>query len=144
MTTPLLAAIVEGLTPQERQELVDAIDYMSEHSQSGQPLPELTVSRLINQLSPNVRQRFELVSQMLETPRMRPFDPKLGNDEYAEALGADPQTLANVKRGMDDDAIAAGLQRRMGTDAQMIYDNGDKPLTLREQLRAAHKIHGGG
>ena len=138
--TPL-QALVEDLNPQERQELVDAIDYLAEHARTG--MPEGSVARVINGLSPTVRAKFELVSEMLETPRMRPFDPKMGNDEYADAFGADPRTLERIKQRMDAGDVAAGLQRRMGTDASLAYGQPDKPLSLREQLAAAHKIHGG-
>ncbi len=140
MTTPLLEAIVEGLTPEERQELQDAIDYMAEHAHTG--TPEGSIARVVNGLSPNVRAKFELVSEMLETPRMRPFDPKMGNDEYAEALGADPQTLANVKNRLDSAAVVQGLQRRMETDASLAYGQPEQPLSLKEQLAAALEAHG--
>ncbi len=141
MTTPLLAALVEDLSLSERQELQDAITYLTEHAQSG--MPEGSVARVINGLSPAVRAKFELVSQMLETPRMAPFQPKMGNDEYAEAFGADPATLERIKQRMDAGTVATGLQRRMGTDASLAYGAQSAPLTLKEQLAAALDLHGG-
>lgn len=142
MTTPLLQELVADLQPQQRQELADAISYMTEHASTGRPPPEGGYARIINQLSPQVRSKFELISQLLETPRMMPFQPKLGNDEYSALLDADPQLMANVKRGMDDEDIAAQLQRKMGTDASAQYGKEPAPMTLREQLAAALDLHG--
>lgn len=138
----LLAAIVEGLNPDERQELVDACDYMAQNHAS--PVAEGSIARVLNGLSPRVRERFATVVEMLETPRMRPFDPKMGNDEYAEVLGADPQVLANIKGRLDNAAIVQGLQRRMGTTASQNYGKPDEPATLRELLGAAIDLHQGG
>jgi hypothetical protein len=140
--TSLLNEITADLTSDERQELVDACDYMAQNHAS--PVAEGSIARVLNGLSPRVRERFATVVEMLETPRTRPFDPKMGNDEYAEVLGADPQVLANIKGRLDNAAIVQGLQKSMGTDASLAYGQPDKPLSLREQLAAAHALHQGG
>lgn len=138
-----IALLLAGLSQDEVQELTDIVDYLGEHSRTGQPLPELTVSRLFNQASPKVRDKLLRLSEALETSRFAPYQEKRTVADRAAEFGLDPAVTEMVKGALDDDAIAAGLQRSMGTDASLIYDNGDKPLSLREQLAGAYKIHGG-
>lgn len=139
--TPLLQQILSGLNQSEQQELQNAIDYLAEHANGD--VPEGSISRVINGLSPRVRHQFVILSEMLDTPRAAPFQPKMGNDEYAQALEADPQMLASIKGRMDADAVAEGLQRRLGTDASAQYEQSEQPLSRREQVAAAIKLHGG-
>lgn len=75
--TPLLQQILSGLNPDEQQELQNAIDFLTEHANKG--VPEGTISRVINGLSPRVRQQFVILNEMLDTPRTAPFQPKMRN-----------------------------------------------------------------
>lgn len=138
-----IGLLLHGLSVDERQELIDIADYLSEHSQSGQPMPESTVSRVINQASPAVREKLMRLTEALETPRFEPFTPKRTVADRAGEFGLDPAAAELVKGTLDDEAVAAGLQRRLGTDASENYNQPDKPLTLKEQLQAAVDLHHG-
>lgn len=139
-----IGLLLHGLSQAERQELQNIADYLAEHANAGQTLPELTVSRLFNQASPAVREKLMRLTEALETPRFAPYQEKRTVADRATEFGLDPAVTEMVKRGLDDDAIAAGLQKSMGTDASENYGKPDKPLTLKEQLAAALMQHQGG
>lgn len=139
-----ISLLLAGLSQDEVQELTDIVDYLGERSQSDEPMPELTVSRLFNKASPRVREKLLRLSEALETSRFAPFQEKRTVADRAGEFGLDPAVTELVKGALDDEHVAAGLARKMGTDASLIYDNGDKPLSLREQLAGAYDIHKGG
>jgi len=139
-----IGLLLAGLNPDERTELQQIADYLAEHSHTGQPLPEGSVSRLFNQASPKVREKLMRLSEALETSRFAPCQEKRTVADRATEFGLDPDTTELVKQGLDDDHITAGLQRRMGTDASAAYGKEPEPLTLKQQLAAALMQHHGG
>lgn len=138
-----ISLLLHGLSPDERQELVDIADYLGEHSTSGHPMPESTVSRVINGASPRVREKFARLTEALETPRFAPYQEKRTVADRATEFGLDPQATELVKQSLDNDAITAGLQRSMGTDASENYGKEPEPPTLKEQLAASYALHEG-
>jgi phosphoribosyl-ATP pyrophosphohydrolase len=147
MTTPdqsAIALLFHGLSPAEQQELQDIAAYLSEHAATGgHDMPEQSVARLFNQASPKVREKLARLSEALETPRFAPFQEKRSVADRAGEFGLDPQVTEMVKQGLDNNDVAAQLQRKMGTDASAQYGQPDRPLSLKEQLAAALELHGG-
>jgi hypothetical protein len=93
-----LDALVEGLTLAEKHEFANAIHYLDERMDNDNGrMPEGGIGQLLNSLSPNVREKFQLLSQTLETPRVAPFAPKLSERDYADALGLDADRTELVK-----------------------------------------------
>lgn len=114
--TPSLAFLLQGLTPAEVQEFSDAALYFGEkagRNGTGR-LAEGSVISVINKLSPNVQGRFKLLSQSLEIPRVYPFAPKMGEADYADALGMDPHATVMVKAAIDALEVGHGTVMRMG------------------------------
>lgn len=137
-----MSAIEQLLSPldqSERQEFQDAVDYLTEMSGRGK-VPEGSIARILNQLSPNVRDAFNTLSELLDTPRTAPFQPKMAQGDYADVLGLDRGTTAVLKQRLEDEEITAGLQSKMGTDRDMPQPE----LTRREQIAAALEAHQGG
>lgn len=146
MSTPALRQLIRHLSPDERIELEQIADYLSEHATPGRnskPMPEGSVARVINGASPNVRHALQTLSQTLDTPRTLPFQPKLTQEQIANTIGLDPRTTAAIKQRLEDEDIAAGLQAKMGTDASDAWNKPLSPPTDREIISAAVDAHGG-
>lgn len=125
--------LTKGLSPAEAQELQNILDYISEKIATNAPLAEGNIGTLLNRASPNVRQRFQMISEFMETPRTMPFQPKFDERDRADFLGLDPDEAEQGKAALDALEVSGKLQQRMGTDAQ----RPKAPLTLREQVAAA-------
>lgn len=120
------------LTPQEREELATIMSYFEN------PSPHESVASVLNNASPRVRQVFAIASEILDTPRFAPFEPKLQPSDIAEhVLGLDPKSAMSVKDSLDGDYVKAQLQKRMGTDA----DGPPPPLTTRDIIAQAMARH---
>ena len=139
MNNSALEQLLAGLDQNERQEFQDAVDYLTEMSGRGK-VPEGSIARILNQLSPNVRDAFGTLSELLDTPRTAPFQPKMAQGDYADVLGLDRGTTAVLKQRLEDEDLTASLQARMGTDRDMPQPD----LTRREQIAAALEAHQGG
>ena len=137
-TSPL-EQLVQGLTKPELQEFVSAVQYLSESADRGGMPEEGGVSGVLNRLSPNVRERFMLLSNVMETPRVAPFTPKMSEADHADAFGLDPDNAMLVKSALDGNEVAAKLTERMG--------GADRPSTappsLRELIASATEKHSG-
>lgn len=132
-----LNVLGEGLSPAEMIEFAQAMSYIDERLDNNQGrFPEGSVGQLLNKLSPNVRDKFKLLSDVLETPRVAPFAPKLSERDYAEAFELDPDRTELVKGALDMQEVAGKLQDRMGVDKPS-----DAPPTLREQIASATELH---
>ena len=132
-----IALLLQGLSPDEQQELADIVTYLGEKAGPGNPsgmMAEGSIASLLNRASPKVREKFMRLSEVLEVPRHLPFQPKRSEGQIAEDFGLDGATSETVKSALDGQHVAAGLQRRMGTDSQLP----DREPTLRELLLAAH------
>ena len=79
------------------------------------------------------------LSELLDTPRMMPFQPKMAQGDYADTLGLDRGTTAVLKQRLEDEDLTASLQARMGTDADLPQPE----LTRRDQIAAALEAHQG-
>lgn len=129
-----LEELLQGLSSEQLQEFADAVLYLTEKAGGDGSMPEQGgVGGLLNSLSPAVRERFALLSNVLETPRVAPFAPKLSERDHARSFGFDPDTTELLKAALDGQEVAGRVQSRMGTDA----DRPPEPLTRRDQIAAA-------
>lgn len=131
--TPL-DTLVEGLTRAEKIEFAQALSYITERldNNMGQS-PEGGIGQILNKLSPPVRDKFMLLSNVMETPRVAPFAPKLSEEDYANELGLDPEYALTAKAALDGQYVMGKLQERMGTDSNRPKES----PTRREQIAAA-------
>ena len=140
MDNNVLNALLMGLSQDEATELQQLMVYLAEKAGPGNPsghIPEGSIASLINRASPKVRQKMAMISDIVETPRHKPFEDKFSEAEWFSRLGADVPSSLNVKAALDGQAVAGGLQQRMGTDA----DRPQQPLTMRELIQAAVEKH---
>ena len=140
MDNSAIALLLKGLNADEVRELVSIADYLHEkaNSQDGY-MPEGSVASLLNGASPKVREKFLHLSEALETPRFAPFQPERSEAERAEEFGLDPNTTVTIKAAIDGQHVAHGLQKRMGTDAQLPRT----PPSMTDLLSAAYDKHSG-
>ena len=135
-TSPL-EQLVEGLSRDEMVEFAQAVQYLSESADRGGMPEEGGVSGVLNKLSPNVRERFMLLSNVMETPRVQPFTPKMSEADHANAFGLDPDNAMLVKAGLDGNEVTQRVIDRLG--------GADKPSqsppSLRELLAASVEKH---
>jgi hypothetical protein len=137
--SPALAALLEGLTPQELIELEQTIAYLTEQGQRGS-INEGSFGAVIGKQSPNVQRVLSQLSRLVETPRIAPFQPKLSEDDYFHTLGLNAEQGKAIKGQLDGEEVLAGLQNRMGTDASLPAE----PVTRRDQIEAALALHSNG
>ena len=133
-----LETLVEGLTKAELNEFVSAIQYLDERMTNNQgQSPEGNIANILNKLSPNVRERFMLLSNVMETPRVAPFTPKMTEADHANAFGLDPEKALSAKAAMDGLEVNQRLIDRLG--------GADKPSqsppSLRDLIAAATDKH---
>ena len=135
MSQSFIDQLTRGLSPEDRNQLEDVIDYLGSHAAPGASgrMAEGSVAALLNKQSPAVRNAFSQISELLETPRMEPFIDKWSEAQNASAMGLDPDAAVQVKAALDGSEVASRLQGRMGTDA----DRPDEPPSMRDQIEAA-------
>lgn len=132
-----VALLLQGLSPDEQQELIDIATYLGEKAGPGNPsghMAEGSVAALLNRASPKVREKFMRLTEAIDTPRFQPFQPKRSEGERADEFGLDPDITQTVKSALDNQDVMASLQRRMGSDRDMP----DTPPTMREVMSAAY------
>ena len=127
------------MTGAEQRELLQTMNYLTEvaYRPDGRS-PEGSAAAIINKQSPAVRQAFAVISEVLETPRTRPFTEKWTEGQNAEEMGLHPETTTHIKSALDGQYVAHQLQERMGTDADTPTSN--EPDT-RDILSAAYDLH---
>jgi len=144
MDNSAIQLLLQGLSPEEVQELVSIVDYLGEKAGPANPsgqMPEGSVASLLNKASPKVREKFLKLSETLEAPRHMPFAPKRSEGQIAEDFGLDGATSETVKSAIDTQEVMATLQRKMGSDASLP----ETPPTMREIMGAAYdKLSQGG
>ena len=131
-----LQQLIGHLTPDEQQELEQLTDYLAERStqREGARIPEGSLAAVLNRASPNVRQTLATLQELLATPRLAPFAPKISRDQYIESFGLDPHNTKMVDDKLYTEEISAAVQQRMGTDA----DRPVEPPSRRDTIRAAY------
>lgn len=136
-----VALLLQGLSPEEQQELLSIADYLGERADPqrnpGGNLPEGGVASVLNSSSPKVREKLLHLNEALETPRYQPFQEKRGEAFRALEFGLDPENTMTIKAALDTQEVAHSLQRNMGTDK----DLPDEPLTTRDILSSAYDLH---
>lgn len=138
--------LLSALSPEEQTELVQFVQYVTGHAQDGTAPAEGSVGAVINRLSPAVRQTIGLLSEMMETPRTRPFQSKLSPEQNAASLGLDPAIANQVKGRLDREYVEAGVAERMSTPAEResAAQAAAQPPSLRELIAAAMRTQQGG
>lgn len=140
MNNPAIQTLIGHLNQAERNQVADLLDYMTSVATSPNGhVPEGSIATLMNKQSPRIREVFSTLSKGMELPRIAPFDHKHTEAEWAQALGLDPNIAQSVKAALDGQEVAAGLQRRMGTDTSLPQN----PITHKEVLEAAYDRHAG-
>lgn len=132
-------ALLERLTDDEKRQAGDVLDYLSAHAADGASgiMFEGSIASLLNKQSPNVREAFSTLSNLLETPRIAPFTPKMDTRAHAAALDLDPDQTERIKDTLDAQYVAGTLQQRMGTD----NDREPDPIGTRDILSASYDAH---
>ena len=132
--------VANTLTPDEQAQFADLLEYIQEFAGAGGSgqIPEGSIGQLLNGQPPAIRKAFGMMSEIMETPRHKPFEEKWSEADWAEAGGLDPTTATNVKAALDGQYVMAGLQKKMPPDAPS-----DAPPTRREQIEAALRAHVG-
>lgn len=132
-------ALIERLNDDEKEEAADLLDYLSEKASKGNSgiMAEGSIASLLNKASPKVREAFGTLSEMLETPRIAPFSPKMSERDHADALDLDPDQTELVKGVIDGQYVASSLLDRMGSDK----DLPDEPPSTRDIIGAAYDAH---
>ena len=125
--------LLQGLSPQEVQELIDISDYLAERVPAGQ-LAEGSVASLLNKASPRVREKLLQLSQALETPRYAPFQEKMTEGQRAAEFGLDPQITQVTKQALDGQAVAKGVLDRLGGGDSTLPQ---KEPSMRDVIEAA-------
>ena len=142
MNSNVLNALLMGLSQEEATELQQLLTYLGQKAGPDNPtgfLAEGSVASVINRASPAVRQKMAMISDIVETPRHKPFEEKFSEAEWFRRLGADVPASLAVKGALDGQEVMSKLQQKMGTDADMPQ----KPLSDREILSAAYDKHTG-
>lgn len=132
--------LLAGMTPDEQAQTQHLLQYLHEKatSPSGH-MAEGSVSALLNRQSPAVRNAFARFNEAMETPRIRPFDEKWSEADYAEAAGLDPATSTQIKAAIDtSEVLNRTIDRLGGSDAT----RPDEPLSTRDVISAAIDFHG--
>jgi len=123
-------------TREERQELADIQAYLRSHASAGTVPAEGSLTRVIRQASPNVRQHIlqakEFAKYVREDGgRSAPFTERTTLDESK----LDKTDKAMLSR-LDEEEISAGVLARMNTtQAQQRIHN--EPATMRDAIEAA-------
>lgn len=130
--------LIGHLNQEQLQELAIALTYLQEQHHSRSMMPEQSLASALNKLSPPVRQVLSTISNTLDEGKQYPFDDRpLTPDDTIAQLGLDGEAVKAAKNSLNNEAIGAGLQARLGTDSDMPQ----KELSLREQLQAAVEHH---
>ena len=142
MNPKALNALLSGLTQDQATELQQLLVYLGEKAGPGNPsgeMPEGSVASVINKASPAVRQRMAMLSELIETPRTKPFEEPFSEAEWLRRLGADVPSGLAVKSALDTQEVMHGLQKSMGTDSQLPK----QPPSMADLLSAAYDKHQG-
>jgi hypothetical protein len=139
-----LADHLEQLNPAEFKQLIDLSDYLGEKANPSNPsghLPEGSISNLLNRQSPATRKAFNMLSEIIETPREMPFQPKQSEGEILDSLGFDAASGTAIKAALDTShVLAETIDRLGGSDGS----RPDEPLTRRDIVAAAFDQHSQG
>ena len=131
-----LHSLFADLHPAEQLEFMQALEYIQERMATGTRIPEGSVAHVIAHCSPAVQEKFAAIDDLLETPRFMPFEPKSDEATVARMLLLDPAAAVMAKSQIDAHAVAANLQRKMGTD----FDDDLPPPTLADDIAAAFEV----
>ena len=138
-----IALLLQGLNPEQQQELIDIADYLAERADPAQNphgfVPEGSIASVLNKASPAVREKFMRLSEALQTPRFAPFQPERSEAERAEEFGLHPERATTVLAALDGQNVLHGLQKSMGTDKDLPR----QPPSMKDLLSAAYEAHGG-
>lgn len=140
---PRQQAIVNSLSPPEREQLAQVLEYLGEKAGPGNPsgyMGEGSIAALFNRQSPRIQVALKAIDMFAETPRFEPFQPKRSEAERFHELGLDPETSVTIKAALDAQHVASELQSRMGNDADQ--PDTSEPST-RELLSAAADFYEG-
>lgn len=140
MNNPNVEILLKHCNAEERQQVMDTLAYLTEVAQrpSGASR-EGSVASIINAQPPKVREVFRKLDNLMETPRIRPFDQKLTEQDHAALLGLDPDISTHIKSALDGQEVLARTMDRMGTDA----DRPEQELNMRDHIAAALTHHEG-
>lgn len=136
---PRQQIILNSLSPPERAQFMDLLDYLNEKATDGKGgyMAEGSVAALLNKQPPRIQAAFKAIDQFAETSRFEPFQPKLSEAERFDELGLDAEAGLTIKAALDTMHVANGLQSRLGTDKDLATE----PLSMRDHIDAAFDGH---
>ena len=144
MNPNVLNALLAGLNQDQATELQQLLIYLAEKASDGNPsgqMPEGSVASVINKASPAVRQKIAMISDIVETPRHKPFEQPFSEADWFDRLGFDVPASLKLKAAMDGQEVAHGVLERMGGGDSKLPQS--KEPSLRELLQSAYESHGG-
>jgi hypothetical protein len=140
MKTNPLDELTQNLTYDEKVEMAQAIQYLTEAAERGGTVESGGASAVINRLSPAVQQAFKLWSEVVETPRTMPFTPKMSEADYADSFGLDAEKSQLIKSALDGNEVTQRVIDRLGGADRP----SQSPPSLRELLAASVDKHSQG
>jgi hypothetical protein len=134
--------LTANMSHADQQQLQSVLEYM--HERASDPsgyVGEGGIPALINRQSPAVRKALGQISELMETPRNRPFMEKWSEHQNADAMGLDPQTSVTIKQALDtSDVISGTIDRLGGSDATVLPP--EEPSTRDVMSAAFDKFSG--
>lgn len=114
--TEAMEYLLRGLGQQQRQEVAEFAQYIADRASktpAGELLNGHEIKRVFERMDPAVHGRIYELLDLLDVPRTRPFQNKMGHGEYCEAFGLDPDALQKLKDSADASDVLDGLEARM-------------------------------
>ena len=115
-TTNAMNHLLMGLDPYQRQQVAEFANYISNRAEKtpiGEMIDSHELKRVFQNMDPEVHGRvFELID-LLDVPRIRPFQGKMGVPEYSQAFDLNENALQKLKDVCDGSDVIDGLLERM-------------------------------
>lgn len=116
MNSDAMNYLLRDLNPSQRQEVEQFAAFVSDRAgkvPTGELIDGHEIKRIFQQMDPAVHGKIYELLDLLDVPRTRPYQNKMGHAEYAEAFGLDPDALGKFKSLADASDVIDGLNERM-------------------------------
>lgn len=126
--------LTRGLSKSELTEFLQAVDYLQQGVERGGVSEAGGASTVLNRMSPKVRERFNMIRELVAQPRFRPFAEKYSESEQLDKLGFDAALAQPVVDALDGNEVSARVLEKLGgSDANRPRE----PISRRDMVAAA-------